>query len=143
MRFQSGSRVFEGVATMRLWRLFFCVAALNNLVIGGVMLFNADQAAARIGVAGPAAGYTVGFGGLLIAIFGLAYALVAYRPLPNRNLVAIGALSKASTVVFASWHAMAGHIPQNVYLISMGDLAFAAIFAIFLLQTRNAQGATP
>jgi hypothetical protein len=128
---------------MRLWRFFFMVAALNNLAIGAVMLFNADQAATQIGVTGPAAGYTVGLGGLLIAIFGVAYALVAYRPLPNRNLVAIGALSKAATVAFASWHAMAGHIPQNVYLVSMGDLVFALVFAIFLAQTRNAANATP
>ncbi len=126
---------------MRLWRIFFCVAALNNLVIGAIMLIGADQAAARIGVFGPGAGYIVGFGGLLIAIFGIAYALVAYRPLANRNLVFVGALGKAATVVFTSWHAAAGHIPQNVSLVAMGDLVFAAIFAIFLAQTRRARDA--
>lgn len=128
---------------MLYWRLFFCVAALNNLVIGGIMLFGAEQAAAQIGLTGAPASYFVGFGGLMIAIFGVAYALVAYRPLPNRNLVAIGALGKACTVVFSSWHAAQHHIPQNVYLLSMGDLVFALIFAIFLQQTRNAPGATP
>ena len=80
---------------MKFWRLFFAFAALNNLAIGGFMLVAADQVAAQMGVSGPASGYIVGFGGLLIAIFGVAYALVAYRPLPNRNLVAIGALGKA------------------------------------------------
>ena len=128
---------------MRLWRLFFLVAALNNLIIGAMMLFGADEAAAQIGVSGPAAGYSVGFGGLLVAIFGVAYGLVAYRPLPNRNLVAIGALGKAGAVVLASWHAMHNHIPQSVYLLAMGDLVFVVIFCIFLAQTRNARGATP
>jgi len=128
---------------MLYWRIFFGVAALNNLIIGGLMLFGADQAAARIGVNGPAAGYIVGFGGLLVAIFGVAYALVAYRPLPNRNLVAIGALGKACAVALASWHALAGHISQSAYQLAMGDLIFVLIFCVFLAQTRNAAGATP
>jgi hypothetical protein len=119
------------------------VAALNNLIIGGIMLFGADQAAARIGVMGPAAGYVVGFGGLLVAIFGVAYVLVAYRPLPNRNLVFVGALSKACAVVLASWHALAGHIAQSTYQLAMGDLIFVLIFCVFLAQTRNAASATP
>ena len=128
---------------MRLRRLFFLAAALNNLIIGAMMLIGADAAAAQIGVSGPGAGYSVGFGGLLVAVFGVAYALVAYRPLPNRNLVAIGALGKAGAVVLASWHAMHNHIPQSVYLLAMGDLVFVAIFCIFLAQTRNASGAPP
>ena len=128
---------------MRLWRLFFVVAALNNLVIGGIMLFGADMAAAQLGVTGPAASYTVAFGGLLIAVFGVAYALVAYRPLPNRNLVAVGALGKAAAVALASWHAMQNHIPHNTYLLAMGDLVFVVFFCLFLAQTRNAPGATP
>ena len=137
------SQAIEGVREMRLWRLFFVVAALNNLIIGGIMLFDADQAAARIGLTGPAAGYTIAFGGLLIAIFGVAYALVAYRPLPNRNLVAVGGLGKAAAVVLASWHAAQNHIPHNTYLLAMGDLVFVVFFCIFLAQTRNAQAATP
>jgi hypothetical protein len=128
---------------MLYWRLFFGVAALNNLVIGGIMLFGADDAAARIGVSGPAASYVVGFGGLLVAVFGVAYALVAYRPLPNRNLVAVGALGKAGAAVLASLHSLAGHIPNNVYQLAMSDLIFAGIFCLFLMQTRNAKGATP
>lgn len=128
---------------MLYWRIFFCVAALNNLIVGGIMLFGADQAAARIGVSGPAAGYIVGLGGLLIAIFGVAYALVAYRPLPNRNLVAVGALGKAAAVLLASMHSLAGHIPNSVYQLAMGDLIFALVFCVFLMQTRTAPGATP
>lgn len=128
---------------MTIWRIFFCVAALNNLVIGAIMIFAADQAASRIGVTGPAASYIVSFGGLLIAIFGVAYALVAYKPLPNRNLVAVGALGKAGAVLLTSLHALAGHIPNNVYQLGMSDLIFAGIFCLFLMQTRNAPKATP
>jgi hypothetical protein len=128
---------------MQLWRLFFVVAALNNLLIGSLMLFGADQAATQIGVSGPAASYMIGFGGLLVAVFGVAYALVAWWPLPNRNLVAIGAFGKAAAVVLASWHAAQNHIPQSTYLLAMGDLVFVVIFCIFLAQTRNADGATP
>jgi hypothetical protein len=128
---------------MKLWRAFFVVAALNNLVIGAIMVFDAGEAAARIGVTGPAASYIVAFGGLLVAIFGLAYGLVAWRPLPNRNLVAIGALGKACAVALASWYALAHAIPPTVYQLALGDLVFALVFCVFLMGTRDAQGATP
>jgi hypothetical protein len=122
---------------MKFWRLFFAFAALNNLAIGGFMLAAADSIAPRLGVSGPAAGYIVGFAGLIIAIFGVAYAIVAYRPLPNRNIVVVGALGKASTVAFTSWHALAGHIPLSTFQVSLGDLFFALMFAVFVAQTRG------
>lgn len=128
---------------MRGWRIFFALAALNNLAIGSVMLAGADQAAVRIGVTGPAASYIVGFAGLVIAIFGVGYGLVALNPLRNRDLVVMGALGKAVTVLFTSLHAMAGHIPQNVYLLGMTDLIWALIFCVFLQQTRKAASTAP
>jgi hypothetical protein len=128
---------------MGLWRIFFVIAALNNLVIGGLMLAGADQVAAQMGVSGPASGYIVALAGLLIAMFGVAYAMVAWRPLPNRNLVVVGALGKASAALLASLYALGDHIPRNVFMLAMSDLAFALIFCVFLAQTRKAKGATP
>ncbi len=104
---------------MRLWRLFFLAAALNNLIIGGLMLFGADLAAARIGVSGPAAGYIVGFGGVLVAIFGVAYALVAYRPLPQSQPRRHRRARQSAAVVLASWHALAE--PHPAEHLSLGD----------------------
>jgi len=74
---------------------------------------------------------------LLITIFGVSYALAALDPARNRPLIVIGALGKASFVLFTSLHALANHIPQIVYQLSMSDLTFALIFVFFLYQTRK------
>lgn len=123
---------------MRGWKLFFALAALNNVAVGAAMLIGVDQIAAQMGVTGPAASYIVGFAGLVIAIFGVGYALVALDPVGNRPLVVIGALGKASAVLFTSLHALAGHIPPNVYVLGMTDLVWALIFCVFLQKTRKA-----
>src|SRR5262249_42254837 len=123
---------------MRGWKIFFAVAALSNLAVGAAILIGADQAAARIGLIGPAAGYAVSFAGLAIAIFGVGYGLAALNPIANRDLIVMGALGKAAFVLFTSLHALAGHIPQQVYLASMGDLVFAAMFCVYLQRTRKA-----
>lgn len=138
-----GTRRLLTSAHVRFWRALFAFTALCNVGVGTVMLVFADPAAALIGVSGAAASYIVGLAGLLIAMFGVAYAVVAWRPLPNRNLVVIGALGKASAVVLASAHAFAGHIPHVVLLLAAGDLPLALAFAVFLAQTRSALGGTP
>ena len=123
---------------MRLWRLFFAFAALCNAAVGAAMLAFADAAAGLIGVGGAGAGYVVGLAGLLIACLGGLYGIVAWRPLANRPLVVLGALGKASAVVLASAHAYAGHIAHLVYLLAMGDLPLALMFAVYLARTRGA-----
>lgn len=128
---------------MKFWRSLFAFAAISNLVIGGAMLAGADRVAAQMGVGGPAAQYIVGLAGLLIALFGVAYAAVAWNPAPNRNLVVIGALGKAAAAMLASYHALLGHIPNNVFLLGMGDVIFAGLFAIYLSQTRPISAAAP
>jgi len=49
-----------GRASLGIWKIFFAVAALSNLAVGGLLLFAADAVAARMDLAGPAAGYAVG-----------------------------------------------------------------------------------
>jgi hypothetical protein len=130
-------------AKMRVWKILFALAALSNLTVGLGLLLSADRFAQDLGVSGPAAGYVVGFAGVVIAVFGVGYGLAALDPLANRPLVVIGALGKASAVALTSWHAAAGHIPNNIYLTMMGDLIWAIVFAVFLQQTRKVISARP
>src|SRR5262245_33523445 len=123
---------------MKIWRLFFAFVAAFNLLVGGFMLFAANQAAAQLGLSGAAAPYAVALAGLLIAVFGLAYAIVAWNPLPNRTLVTLGAIGKASAAVLASYHAYLGHIGHGTYVMGVFDLVLALIFVIYLRQTRKA-----
>lgn len=129
------AKVRQGRKMMGLWRIFFAFAGAFNLVVGAVMLGGAEQVAPAMGVSGPAAGYIVALAGLLIAVFGLGYVVVGWRPLPNRNIVVIGAIGKAGAAVLAS---LAHQIPHSVYLFAMSDLVFALAFAVFLARTRNA-----
>ena len=133
MRYPFGGPAEE---KMRIWKIVFALAALTNLVVGLGLLVDAGHYAAEIGVAGPAASFVVGFAGLVIAVFGVSYALVALDPIANRPLVVIGALGKGAAVVLTSWHALAGHIPNNIYVTMMGDLVWAVVFVVFLQQTR-------
>lgn len=122
---------------MRGWKIFFALAALNNLTVGAGLMFGADYFAAVLGVTGSGASYITGFAGLAILLFGVSYVLVALDPLGNRPLVVIGALGKAAAVTFTSWHASQGHVPNDIYLAMMTDLVWALIFAVFLQRTRK------
>lgn len=123
---------------MRVWRVFFAFTALCNFAVGGALVAASGPVAAHLGVSGLGSAYLVGLAGLLIAMFGLAYAVVAWDPPRNRNLVVIGAIGKASAAVLASFHALAHHIPDDVFLLGAGDLVLALLFAVYLRQTRTA-----
>lgn len=114
------------------WRGLFAVAAFFNLAVGGAMLAGADRVAAQLDVAGAGAPFVMMMTGILIAAFGIGYALVAAAPAKNRGIVWIGAIGKAAVVALAAFQFNAGAVPQNTLLLSMGDLAFVALFAFFL-----------
>jgi len=128
---------------MRGWKIFFALAALNNLAVGAALLIGAEWFVGAVGVTGAGATYLVGFAGLVIAVFGVGYGLAALDPIANRALIVVGALGKAGAVVLTSWHAMAGHIAASVYLATMTDLVWALIFVVFLERTRTPRTSAP
>jgi hypothetical protein len=117
---------------MGLWRALFVVAALYNLAVGGAMLAQPAQIGAQLGVEGAGGAYMILMAGLLIAMFGIGYAIVARDPAGNRGIVWIGAIGKAGAAGIAALQHSAGLIPFNSFALGMGDLVFVALFALFL-----------
>lgn len=111
---------------MNRWRVFFWVAAANNLVIGAAALFDA------------AWGSPEAMGGVLIACFGIVYALVAREPLRFAPVLWAGAAGKLVVVVMLgprNWQAEGDPV---VGAIVAADLVFALGFVLFLWTHRAA-----
>lgn len=128
---------------MKLWRGFFAFAAFFNLAVGGAMAAGAGQVAAQAGLSGPAASYTIAFGGICVAAFGIAYGMVAADPVRNRNLVIVGAASKVAAATLTAYHGLAGNIPKSTFYLGLGDFVWLALFIVFLVQTRAASSSAP
>lgn len=75
---------------------------------------------------------------MLVALFAATYAWLARQPRMNRPLVTFCAFGKAGffAVVLGCW--LSGEAPALAVVAAAGDLAFAAIFAWWLITTADA-----
>jgi hypothetical protein len=126
---------------MKFWRFYFAFVAVFNLFIGALMIFAGQQCAAMFGLSGAGATYAMGLTGVFVAVLGLGYAMAAWNPGPNRSIITLGALSKSIASVVVSYHAYLGHISHGVFIGGLVDLAMAALFALYLHQTRKTASA--
>jgi hypothetical protein len=117
---------------MKLWRSVFALAALFNLAVGGSMCAAPLLVAERLGVGGAGAPYAMAMVGLLIAMFGIGYAMVAVNPPGNRGIVWIGMIGKAGAVLIGWLQYSAGALPLSSFSLAAGDVLFVVLFALFL-----------
>jgi len=117
---------------MILWRTVFALAALYNLAVGGTMLAAPERIGAQLSIAGAGGPFAILMAGLLIAIFGVGYAMVAARPAQNRGIVWIGAIGKLGAFALGALQYQAGIVPLTTFALGCGDLVFVALFALFL-----------
>lgn len=117
---------------LTIWRGLFAFAAFWNLAVGGVMLAAPARVAEQLQISGPGGPFAVTMAGLLIAVFGIGYALVSAAPANNRGIVWLGVIGKLGAAALAALHFYAGNLPFNTFALGMGDIAFAALFALFL-----------
>lgn len=108
-----------------LWRPFFFLAATYNLVIGGAGLANA---------AAPVNDRIVG---LLVACFGIVYALVGWRPDRFGPVLWAGIMGKLGIVALLMPSVRAGTAPAGTGVILAGDALFTVGFLIFLFRRRR------
>jgi hypothetical protein len=125
-------RVRQGEKRMTYWRALFAFAAFYNLAVGGAMLALPARVAEQLDIAGRAGPFAVAMAGLLIAVFGVGYAMVSAAPGKNRGIVWIGLIGKAGAAALAAIQFNAGIIPLNTFALGLGDLVFVALFALFL-----------
>lgn len=114
------------------WRVLFALAAFYNWAVGGTMLAAPGALAPQLSIEGAGAPFALQMTGLLIAVFGLGYAMVARNPAGNRGIIWIGMIGKIGAAVLGTIQYQAGIVPFTTFALGMGDLVFVALFALFL-----------
>lgn len=119
---------------MKVWRTIFAVAAIYNLAVGGAMIAAPERIADQLEVSGEGGLYLTVMAGILIAVFGIGYALVAAAPAKHRGIVWIGMIGKAGVVLLTGARVFLDGVvmPAQQIALPMGDLVFVALFARFL-----------
>jgi hypothetical protein len=101
--------------------------------IGAAAFFFPDTLGQLAGLPAPVPLLYRGAMAFLIGLFGATYAWLALQPRLDRPLLAFAAIGKAGffSVVVLCW--LPGEAPLHGVVTAAGDLAFAAIFAWWLL----------
>ena len=110
--------------------------------LGGALLFAFPESLGQLaGLPAPVPRVYSATLAMLVALFAATYAWLARQPRIDRPLVAFFALGKAGffAVVLLCW--LFGEVPGLALAGAAGDLAFAAIFAWWLLTTSDAPAA--
>lgn len=103
------------------WPRMLGSAAVYNLVIGlaGLFVPGADTNARIVA--------------LLVACFGLVYAMVARDPARLRQVLWAGVVGKLGVVALLGPEVLAGLAAPGTGWILLGDLVYTALFLMFLL----------
>jgi hypothetical protein len=120
-----------------VWRGLFVLAAFFNFAVATAMLAAPDRIAMHLRVHGPGAPFVIATVGILIGAFGIGYALAARAPTHHRSVIWMGMVGKLGVAGLAAMQFAAGIIPFRYFALGMGDVAFAALFALFLWRSRR------
>ena len=74
---------------------------------------------------------------LLIVVLGIGYGMVARDAAANRPILWLGVLGKAPIPLLVWISGGAAALSSTTFILSLGDLAFAALFLLFLLTHRR------
>ena len=122
---------------MRFWKLVFALAALFNLAVGLPMLLAPEAMLAGLGQPVPTDLLMTRLASALIVVFGVGYAMAARDPVANRPILWLGVLGKAPIPLLVWLGGGAAALASSAFILSLGDLAFAALFLVFLLTHRR------
>lgn len=119
---------------MKGWRIFFALAAAYNILGGAVNFFGWRAGFERMGIAPPNYPFFVQLLFLCVLILGIGYAMVAFNPLGNRNLVILGLLTKVAGIGMSYWAIASGQMPPSTWWQPLvNDLGWAIGFTWFLI----------
>ena len=104
-----------------------------NLLAGVGMICFYHEGYKLLGLEKPHLNLPVQLVGILVALFGVGYWLVAVNPVENRNLLMLGFWSKALGSLFGVYYVLAGKLPLIfLALLLVSDIAYLPPFAIVL-----------
>lgn len=126
-------------ADSRYTRALFGSAAAFNFAVAAGLLFLRPQMAALMHME-PATGSNVvvaNLAGVLVGVFGYAYARVAGDPRRYRAYAELGAIGKLTVLPAAAIPWLNGDIGWQLPLLACGDLFYAALFIDWLRRNRT------
>ena len=108
-------------------------AAIFNLLAGLFMLVLYHECYKLLGITKPDFSFPIQLDGILVALFGLGYYLVAKNPVENRNLLLIGFLSKGLGSVLGLTYLFMGRFPLRFFpILFFADIIYLPLFAIIM-----------
>ena len=122
---------------MRFWKLVFALAALFNLAVGLPLLLAPEALLPILGQAVPDDLLMVRLAALLITVLGIGYGMAARDPLANRPILWLGVLGKAPIPLLVWLSGGAAVLSSSTFMLSLGDLVFAALFLLYLMTHRT------
>jgi hypothetical protein len=107
--------------------------AVYNVLAGFVMLVFYHEAYKLLGVRKPDVNLPLQLVGVLVALYGVGYWMVANRPVENRNLLVLGFWSKALGSALGVYYVWLGKLPP-VFLVILffADIVYLPPFAVII-----------
>ena len=126
---------------MRIWKIIFALAAAFNFMVGLPLLLAPEAMLAGLGQTVPDDLLMTRLAALLIVVLGIGYGMVARDPVVNRPILWLGVLGKAPIPLLVWLGGGAAALSSSTFILSLGDLGFAALFLLFLLTHRRPRAA--
>ncbi|HUY89811.1 MAG TPA: hypothetical protein VMV10_13840 [Pirellulales bacterium] len=120
--------------TLSPWMKFLLrFVAVYNVLAGVTMLCFYHESYKAMGVAKPELNLPIQLVGVLVALFGVGYWMVARRPVDNRNLLLLGFWSKLLGSVLGIYYVAVGKLPPAFLgVLLFSDIAYLPPFYVIL-----------
>lgn len=109
-------------------RILFAIAALYDFIIGLTFLTRGPQLFDATNIPQPNHWGYIQFGALLLMIFGLMFAAVAWKPARNRDLICYGILLKLCYVGLVGYYWYSAGVPWLFKPFFFIDLVMLVLF---------------
>lgn len=130
----SKSAVAASAPALEPWMKYLLrFAGCFNLLAGAGMISLYHEGYKLLGVAKPQLVLPVQVMGVLVALFGVGYHMVASSPVENRRILLLGFWSKAISSVLAVWYVPFGPMPWwFVLVVFFSDMIYLPPFYLIL-----------
>lgn len=120
------------------------VAGWWNLLAGAGMIVFYHEGFKALGATKPSPALSIQVLGVLVALFGLGYHLVAADPVRNRNLLLLGFWSKAAATLFSAAYVALGRLPWwFAVVVFLADTIYLPPFFAILRRIDSATDDAP
>lgn len=109
--------------------------AVYNVLAGLFMLILRHETYDMIGMPHPEVDFPIQLVGILVALFGVGYYMVAKNPVENRNVLLLGLLSKFCGSCLGTYYVVRGILPVKFVLVYFfADVIYLVPFLLILLR---------